>query len=228
MDKITKDLFKLRDLEYARFHSRLIPEIDSDRVIGVRTPILRQYAKDICKEKCARVFLEELPHKYYEENNLHGELIAILFSKDFDATIRYLDEFLPYVDNWATCDLMSFKIYKKYPEKVYENIKRWIKDERVFVKRYGIVTLIKFLEDDLFKEEMHKLVANIQSEEYYINMARAWYFSIAFVKQYDATIPYFKHQLMDRWTHNKSIQKAIESKQIDLSTKEYLRTLKIK
>lgn len=228
MERIQKDLFELRDLEYAKFHSKLIPEIDEKKVIGVRTPILRQYAKKISKEKFAVDFLEELPHTYYEENNLHEELIAIIYKNDIDAIFTHLDKFLPYVDNWSTCDFTPFKIYKKYPEKVYEKVKQWIKEDGVFVKRYGIVTLMKLLDDGLFKEEMLELVANIDSDEYYINMARAWYFSVALVKQYDAAIRYFISPVMDKWTHNKSIQKAIESRRISNEEKEYLKTLKIK
>lgn len=227
MEKIQKDLFTLRDLKYAKFHSSLMPTVDEKVVIGVRTPVLRQYAKEISKEKFVMDFMKELPHTYYEENNLHGMLIELLFKNDIDLTLAYVEQFLPFVDNWATCDLMTFKIYKKYPKQVYERAKEWIADDGVYVKRYGIVTLMGFLDDALFKTEMLDLVANIISEEYYINMARAWYFSIALVKQYDIAIRYFTSPVMDKWTHNKSIQKAIESRRISDKTKKYLRTLKL-
>lgn len=227
MERIQKDLFALRDLKYAKFHSSLMPTVDEKLVIGVRTPVLRQYAKEISKEKFVMDFMEELPHTYYEENNLHGMLIDLLFKNDIDLTLTYIEQFLPFVDNWATCDLMTCKIYKKYPKQIYERAKKWIVDDRVYVKRYGIVTLMGFLDDGLFKTEMLDLVASIISEEYYINMARAWYFSIALVKQYDTAIKYFTNPVMDKWTHNKSIQKAIESRRISDETKKYLRTLKL-
>lgn len=228
MEKITNALFELQDLKYADFHGRLMPQIDKNRIIGVRTPILREYAKRLSRENYVMDFLEELPHTYYEENNLHGELIAILFKDDIDKIFEYLEKFLPYVDNWATCDLMSFRIYKKYPEKVYEKVKQWIKSEEVFTKRYGIVTLMSLLDDGLFKEEMLRMVTDIKSSEYYINMARAWYVSIALVKQYDIAIKYLINPVMDEWTHNRSVQKAVESRRISDEKKEYLKTLKIK
>lgn len=227
MEQITKDLFELQDEEYRKFHAKLMPNIEFDRIIGVRTPELRKYAKKVAKEPYAVEFLSELPHTYYEENNLHGALLNLLY-KDVEELLRKIEEFLPYVDNWATCDMMSPKLFKKNLPLVYESIKKWLKSNDTYTVRFAVVTLLGFYLDDAFKPEMLKLVADVKSEEYYINMAVAWYFSIALVKQYDATISYFTEPKLNTWTHNKAIQKAIESRRIDEDRKQYLRGLKIK
>lgn len=227
MEQITRDLFELQDEEYRKFHAKLMPTIDFDKIIGVRTPQLRKYAKQVSKEPYAKNFLKELPHTYYEENNLHSALINLLY-KDLEELLEKVEEFLPYVDNWATCDMMSPKLFKKNLPLVYERVKKWIKSENTYTVRFGVVTLLGYFLDDVFEPEMLELVAGIKSEEYYINMAIAWYFSIALVKQYETTIPYFTTPKLDKWTHNKAIQKAIESRRISDETKDYLRTLKIK
>ena len=227
MKEITKELFELRDEEYRKFHAKLMPNIDFDRIIGVRTPVLRKYAKKVAKEPYAKEFLNELPHTYYEENNLHGALLNLLY-KDVGELLEKIEEFLPYVDNWATCDMMSPKVFKKNLSLVYEFIKKWLKSDDTYTVRFAVVTLLGFYLDEAFEPEMLKLVSDVKSEEYYINMAIAWYFSIALVKQYDDTISYFTEPQLDVWTHNKAIQKAIESRRIDKDTKQYLRSLKIK
>ena len=225
---ITDGLFALKDENYRRFHAKLIPDIPIDNIIGVRTPVLRKYAKEVAKLPEANIFLESLPHSYYEENNLHGALLSLLYPKDIIAFMEQLERFLPYVDNWATCDMLSPKIFKKYLPYVYERVQKWLQSDAVYTIRFGIVTLLGFYLDNAFEPEMLQLVANVRSEEYYVNMAVAWYFSMALVKQYDATLPYIQNRVLEPWTHNKSIQKAIESRRIPQETKAYLRGLKIR
>lgn len=225
---ITDGLFALKDENYRRFHAKLIPDIPIDNIIGVRTPVLRKYAKEVAKLQEANIFLESLPHSYYEENNLHGALLSLLYPKDIIAFMEQLERFLPYVDNWATCDMLSPKIFKKHLSYVYERVQKWLQSDAVYTIRFGIVTLLGFYLDNAFEPEMLQLVANVRSEEYYVNMAVAWYFSMALVKQYDATLPYIQNRVLEPWTHNKSIQKAIESRRIPQETKAYLRGLKIR
>lgn len=225
---ITDGLFALKDENYRRFHAKLIPDIPIDNIIGVRTPVLRKYAKEVAKLPEANIFLESLPHSYYEENNLHGALLSLLYPKDIIAFMEQLERFLPYVDNWATCDMLSPKIFKKHLPYVYERVQKWLQGDAVYTIRFGIVTLLGFYLDNAFEPEMLQLVANVRSEEYYVNMAVAWYFSMALVKQYDATLPYIQNRVLEPWTHNKSIQKAIESRRIPQETKAYLRGLKIR
>ena len=225
---ITDGLFALKDENYRRFHAKLIPDIPIDNIIGVRTPVLRKYAKEVEKLPEANIFLESLPHIYYEENNLHGALLSLLYPKNIIAFMEQLERFLPYVDNWATCDMLSPKIFKKHLPYVYERVQKWLQSDAVYTIRFGIVTLLGFYLDDAFEPEMLQLVANVRSEEYYVNMAVAWYFSMALVKQYDATLPYIQNRVLEPWTHNKSIQKAIESRRIPQETKAYLRGLKIR
>lgn len=224
---ITDGLFALKDENYRRFHAKLIPDIPIDNIIGVRTPVLRKYAKEVAKLPEANIFLESLPHSYYEENNLHGALLSLLYPKDIIAFMEQLERFLPYVDNWATCDMLSPKIFKKHLPYVYERVQKWLQSDAVYTIRFGIVTLLGFYLDNAFEPEMLQLVANVRSE-YYVNMAVAWYFSMALVKQYDATLPYIQNRVLEPWTHNKSIQKAIESRRIPQETKAYLRGLKIR
>ena len=226
MEEITQGLFKLQDESYRQFHSRLMPNVPMEKIIGVRTPALRQYAKEVAKMPEVYEFLSGLPHAYYEENNLHGALLGILY-KDVESYLEQLEKFLPYVDNWATCDMMGAKVFKKNLPLVYEYVKEWLKSEHTFMVRFGIVTLLGFYLEEAFCPEMLNMVAKIESEEYYIKMAVAWYFSMALVKQYEQTIGYFTTPVLDTWTHNKAIQKAIESYQIDADTKTYLKSLKI-
>lgn len=227
MSKATEELFKLQDVKYGDFHAKLMPEIDRNKIIGVRTPDLRKLAKRIVNESYIEDFLEELPHKYYEENNLHGELIKLKY-KDYDEFIAKLEAFLPYVDNWATCDMLSPKLFKKNTDKVYEKIKSWIKSGHAYTRRFAIVTLLGYFLDEAFDEEQLQLVANSNNDEYYIKMAVAWYFSFAIIKQYEVAVKYFEDKQLDDWTHNKAIQKCIESYRISDETKSYLKTLRVK
>jgi len=226
MERITKELWALRDEAYFNFHKKLIPNVPEEQIIGVRTPVLRKYAKEVAKRPDACVFLQELPHTYYEENNLHGALLGLLH-KDVDTYLAELEKFLPYVDNWATCDMMGPKVFKKNLPLVYEYVKKWVVSGDTYTVRFGVVTLLGYFLEEAFQPEMLDLVAGIRSEEYYIKMAVAWYLTMALVKQYGATIPYLRNRVLPDWEHNKTIQKAIESYQIDKETKQYLRSLKV-
>lgn len=223
---IENRLFAMKDDKYRDFTSKLIPTVEKSRIIGVKTPELRKFAKEIFKEKNYENFLNSLPHKYHEENSLHGFIIENI--KDFNRVIGYLDKFFPYIDNWATCDLISPKIFKKYLPELICKIKEWINSGRVYSVRFGVEMLMTHYLDDNFLPEYLKLVADIKSEEYYINMMIAWYFATAFAKQYDFAVKYIENKKLDVWVHNKSIQKAIESRRIPPDKKEYLKTLKIK
>lgn len=221
--RVRRELFALRDEKYRDFHKKLVPTVDEERIIGVRIPELRKYAKALAAE-CGTEYLDLLPHHYIEENNLHAFVISGI--KDFDEAMRRTEEFLPYIDNWATCDSFMPKVFKKYPDAVYERVKGWLQSEHTYTVRYGIVTLLNNFLDGEFRSEMLDLAAALRSDEYYINMAIAWYFSIALVKQYNSALPYIAERKLDKWTHNKAIQKAIESYQISDETKNYLRSLK--
>lgn len=224
--KVQNHLLELQDLKHKEFHSKLMPTIDKDKVIGIKTPILRKFAKEFGKTEEAGEYLKILPHKYYEENNLHGLLLGQI--KDYDRCIIELERFLPYIDNWATCDMLSFTIVKKNAIDFVEKINKYIKSDKPYIIRFGISMLMKYYLEDNFKLEYAVEVANIRSDEYYVNMMRAWYFATALAKQYDSIIPFLEEKELDVWTHNKTIQKAIESYRITPEQKNYLRTLKIK
>lgn len=226
MKTITDELFALQDLEYKKFHSKLMPTINPDVIIGVRTPNLRNLTKQVKNSTEVELFLQELPHQYYEENNLHGFLIETI--KDFDGCIAALNKFLPYVDNWATCDMMAPKALKKDLVKLYEQVKIWIASGETYTMRFGVNMLMKYYLDEAFSMEYPDLVASIKTEEYYVKMVVAWYFATALAKQYKAVLPYIEEKRLDTWTHNKTIQKAAESYRIAPEQKAYLRTLKIK
>lgn len=223
---VQKELFLLQDLEYRDFHSRLMPTVDKEKIIGVRTPLLRKYANAFAKTEEAEQFLRVLPHEYYEENNLHGFLIEKM--KDFDECIKALDRFLPYVDNWATCDMMSPKVLGKHTERLLEQIKIWIKAEDTYTVRFAIGLLMNHYLEEYFAMDYPDMVAAVQSEEYYIQMMQAWYFATALAKQYEAILPYLEQHRLGVWVHNKAIQKAVESSRITPEQKSYLKTLKTK
>ncbi len=226
MTEIQKRLFEMQDLKYRDFHSRLMPNIDKDLVIGVRTPQLRKFAAEVSKSGSAAEFITVLPHKYYEENNLHAMLIGHI--KDYDATIIETERFLPFIDNWATCDMFKPKIFNRNKDKLIDKIYEWIDSDSVYTVRYAIGMLMKFFLDEDFDTKYLDTVAAVKSDEYYINMMIAWYFATALAKQYDDAIKVIENRRLDPWTHNKAIQKAIESYRIDKGTKDYLRLLKIK
>lgn len=225
MTYIQKRLYELQDNEYADFQAKLTPTVKRDRFIGVRVPICRKLAKELKNTKEAEEFLNSLPHEYYDENMLHGLLLSEI--KDIDKCIDMLNCFLPFVDNWAVCDIMSPKIFKKYPDKVLSQINIWTKSDYTYTCRFGLETLMSFYLDDKFKPEYLKIPAGVKSDEYYINMMIAWFFATALAKQWDDTIKLIENPVLDKWTHNKAIQKARESYRITKEQKEYLKSLKI-
>ena len=227
MDKnLTNRLFEIQDLKYRDFSHSLMPTVDKEKVIGVRAPALRKLAKELSKDERSKNFMSSLPHVYYEENNLHAFLIEQI--KDFDTAISEIDRFLPYVDNWATCDCMSPKAFKKDLDRLLTKIDQWLSSSHTYTVRYGICTLMRYYLDSRFSPDFLKKVAEIRSDEYYVKMMIAWYFATALAKQYDATLPYISEKKLDKWTHNKAIQKAIESYRVTDEHKAYLKTLKIK
>ncbi len=226
MKEIVDKLFKMQDKKYRDLQTKLIPTASPDIFIGIRTPELRAYAKELVKNNNYSKFLEELPHKYFDENQLHAFIISEL--KDYSDCIKNINRFLPYVDNWATCDQMSPKIFKKHHDKLIDEIKKWIKSKETYTIRFGTGMLMQHYLDDDFKTEYLEWISKIRSEEYYVNMMTAWYFATALAKQYKETIPYIESNKLDNWTHNKAIQKALESYRITDEQKEYLRSLKKK
>ena len=224
MNNIVIKLFELQDNEYQRLQYKIIPNVDN--IIGVRTPELRKLAKQLIKENNYKLFLNNLPHKYFDENQLHAFIISEI--KDYDECIKYINDFLPYIDNWATCDQMSPKILKKHKEELIKYIKVWIKSKKTYTIRFGIGMLMEYFLDENFNKTYLELVSKIRSNEYYVNMMIAWFFATALAKQYEETIKYIENKKLDIWVHNKTIQKAIESYRIRESQKEYLKTLKIK
>lgn len=220
-----KRLFELKDEKYAAFQSGLIPTLDKSKILGVRTPSIRALAKEMRGSKDEKIFLSDLPHKYYDENILHAVLISEI--KDTDAAIKAVDDFLPHIDNWAVCDILTPKIFKKYPDKVLTKIKEWSGSKETYTCRFGLEMLMSFYLDENFKREYLEIPAHIRSEEYYINMMIAWFFATALAKQWSETIKYLQTPVLDKWTHNKAIQKARESYRITPEQKEYLKTLKI-
>ena len=225
-DDIRKELKKLQDKGYREMQVTIIPTVDADSIIGVRTPALRQLAKEFSKREDISVFLSDLPHKFFEENQLHAFILSGM--KDAESCIRLVNEFLAYVDNWATCDQMSPKVFKKHKQLLLEYVDKWIKSDHTYVKRFAIGMLMEHFLDEDFKTSYLTKVSKIRSEEYYVNMMIAWYFATALAKQYEDTLPYIEKQKLDKWTHNKSIQKAVESYRITPEQKEYLKTLKRK
>lgn len=218
-------LISLQDPSYKKFHCSLMPGVDPDSVIGVRMPDLRKLAKDMERE-ASKCLLRSLPHKYYEENNLHGILISQM--RDYDEAVDALNDFLPHINNWATCDLIAPKAFAKHPEQLPAQIDRWLSSKHPYTVRFAIGMLMKYYLDDAFEPKYLATVASIQSSEYYINMMIAWYFATALFKQYDHTIVYLENNKLSAWIHNKTIQKAIESYRICSEAKEYFKTLRRK
>lgn len=225
-EEIINNLNSLSDSKYRDFQIKLIPGKTSDQMIGVRTPDLRSYAKELSKCDDISDFLNNLPHKYFDENQLHAFVISLM--KDYDKCMCEVERFLPYVDNWATCDQMSPKIFKKNKEKLLEKIRDWIVSDKTYTIRFGIKMLMEHFLDDDFDLQYPDMVASVRSEEYYVNMMIAWYFATALAKQYDSILPYIEEKRLDTWTHNKAIQKSIESYRITDDQKSYLRSLKQK
>ena len=224
-EDILKKLYSLQDTTYRDFQGKLLPTVDPETIIGVRTPDLRKLAKELVKQDDISTFLDTLPHTWFDENQLHAFILSEL--KDYDRCITLVDHFLPYVDNWATSDQLSPKVFRKHKAELLSYIKIWLKSDRTYTVRFAVGMLMQHFLDDGFSPVYPKLVASIKSEEYYINMMRAWYFATALAKQYDAIIPYIEQKKLDPWTHSKAIQKAIESYRITPEQKEYLRTFRL-
>ena len=226
MTEIQKKLFDLQDKKFREFQAKLMPTVEPDTVIGVRTPALRKLAKEIAKTEEKQEFLRELPHRYFEENQLHGFVIAL--EKDFSVCLVEVEQFLPYVDNWATCDQLSPRVFQKHRDELLPHIDAWLDAEHCYTVRFGIGMLMQLFLDEAFDLKYARRVAEIHSEEYYVNMMAAWYFATALAKQYDAVLPLLEHRCLDPWTHNKAIQKAVESYRITPEQKAYLKTLKVR
>ena len=225
-EEITAELFRLQDREYGIFQAKLIPTVRAERIIGVRTPALRSLAKRLYGDPGAEEFLAALPHRYFDEDQLHAFLISP--EKDYDRCIARTEEFLTYIDNWATCDQLSPKAFRKAPERLLPHIRTWIKSDRTYTVRFAIGMLMQHFLDEGFRTEYADMAASVRSEEDYINMMIAWYFATALAKQYEAILPYLEEGRLDPWVHNKAIQKSVESFRISDERKEYLKTLRIR
>ena len=225
-DEITKKLFELQDKKYQAMQFKIIPNVKAETIIGVRTPELRSYAKELLKTTDVSAFLSALPHRYFDENQLHAFILSEF--KDYEKCLAEVNRFLPYVDNWATCDQMSPKVFRKHHDKLLESIYKWIASDKTYTIRFGVGMLLEHFLDEDFDISFPEAVSKIRSEEYYVNMMIAWYFATALAKQYEATLPLIENNRLAVWTHNKAIQKAQESYRIPPERKEYLKSLKIK
>ena len=225
-DEIWDELFRLQDAKYRDFLSKLIPTVPPERVIGIRTPALRAMAKQLGKREDIDAFLDELPHTYFDENQLHAFILSEM--KDFAACLRAVNRFLPYVDNWATCDQLSPKVFRKHKPELLVSVRKWIASGETYTVRFGVGMLMEHFLDDDFDPAYLETVAAIRSEEYYVRMMIAWYFATALAKQYEAALPFLEGRRLDVWTHNKTIQKAVESYRITPEQKAFLRGLKVK
>jgi len=224
--KIQQKLFGMQDKTYQAFSAKLLPTVAPEKIIGVRTPALRQLAKEVLAAGEAEGFLTTLPHAYHEENQLHAFILAE--TKDYDACMALVRAFLPYVDNWATCDQLSPKVFRKHRPELLEQIKLWLHSEDTYTVRFALgMLMVHFLDED-FDPSYLELAAQLRSEEYYVNMMVAWYFATALAKQYEAALPFIENRQLALWTHNKAIQKACESRRVSAVHKKHLRTLKIK
>ena len=225
-DTIREKLFELQDTSYGAFQAKLIPTIDPETVIGVRTPALRKLAKELSKEPEISTFLLELPHRYFEENQLHAFIISAI--KDYETCMELTERFLPFIDNWATCDQFTPNVFKKHRQDLLNHIHIWIRSEKTYTVRFAVGMLMRHFLDEDFDPAYPELAVGVRSDEYYINMMIAWYFATALAKQYDTVLPYLEQMRLDPWVHNKAIQKARESFRITPEQKEYLNTLKVK
>ena len=219
-----KLLFEKQELAYREFSSKLMPTVPKETVIGVRTPILRKLAKELYGTEAGTAFLQELPHKYFEENSLHGFMLEQI--KDFDEALVRVEEFLPFVDNWSTCDSFTPKCFKQNPKKLHYKALEWLGSDKVYTVRYGIKILMNFFLEKNFKPEILEQVACIIPKDYYVSMMIAWFFATALAKQYNATLPFLENRRLDSKTHRRAIQKAVESLRITKEQKDYLKTLK--
>ena len=224
-EKIIEELLEQQDKEYRDFQRKLIPTVSPDRIIGVRTPVLRKMAKEMARQEDTKDFLDTLPHHYFEENQLHALILSE--EKNFEHCIAGTEPFLPYVDNWATCDQMVPKVFKKHTDELLFYIQKWIASDHTYTIRFAIGMLMRFYLDEKFEPEYLEMVAAVKSGEYYVRMMVAWYFATALAKQYDAALVFLEEKRLEPWTHNKTIQKSVESYRIDDEKKAYLRSLKV-
>ena len=224
-EEIRRSLFDLQDIKYRDFQAKLIPGKDTEIMIGVRTPELRKLAKQMLKREDIGEFLRDLPHRYFDEDQLHAFIVSGI--KEYGKCMEELMRFLPFVDNWATCDQMSPGVFKKHKPELLAEIREWLGSEHTYTVRFGIGMLMQHFLDEDFDPAYPELVAGVHSEEYYVNMMIAWYFATALAKQYNAVLPFIEGRRLDPWTHNKTIQKAVESYRISDEQKEYLKSLKV-
>lgn len=224
-DEIRAHLFAMQDEEYRNFHANLIPNVDKETIIGVRVPELRKYAKKIAAHSRVEEFLSELPHRYYDENNVHTFIVEQI--KDYEECLRQVERFLPYVDNWATCDMWAPKVFAKHTDELLAHIREWIASQETYTVRFGLGMLMRLYLGEAFKTEYLELAASVKSDEYYVKMMIAWFFATALSKQYEAALPYLQERRLSGWVHNKTIQKACESCRIAPDRKEQMRSLKM-
>ena len=225
-EEIREELYGHQDLKYRDFQVKLIPGMEPEKMIGVRTPDLRKIAKQMAKREDIGEFLENLPHEFFDENQVQAFVVSEF--KDYGRCVQEVERFLPFVDNWATCDQMSPKVFKKHRPELLDSIKEWIRSEHTYTVRFAVGMLMQHYLDEDFDPAYPEMVAAVQSEEYYIRMMIAWYFATALAKQYEAVLPYIEERRLEPWTHNKTIQKAIESYRITPEQKEYLKSLKVR
>lgn len=224
IEKLEEQLFEMQDLKYRDFNSKLLPGIDKETLIGIRTPALRKFTKEFAKTPEAEEFLQILPHRYYEENNMHMMIVTGI--KDYETCLAEVKKFLPYINNWATCDLPAPKCFAKHREELLPEIRSWIASGETYTIRYGVGMLMSLYLDEAFAPEYLELAASVRSEEYYVNMMIAWYLATALAKQWEAAIPYLEERRLPEWVHRKTIQKAVESYRITPEQKVYLKSLR--
>ena len=225
-EEIRKELFLLQDVPYRDFQAKLIPNVPTESMIGVRTPALRSLAKQLAKQEEISVFLRELPHRYFDENQLHAFILSEW--KDYARCMEGVRRFLPFVDNWATCDQLSPKVFRKHRPELLESIREWLSSGQTYTLRFAVGMLMEHFLDEDFDPVYPEMVARIRSEEYYVNMMVAWYFATALAKQYDAVLPYIEDRRLDGWTHNMTIRKAVESYRISEDRKAVLKSMRIR
>lgn len=227
-DPIVSQLFALQDLKYKEFNAGLLPESNPDDMIGVSITSLRKFAKNIIAEEpeACELFIQELPHRYFEENNLHALILES--TKDFNLLMSQIERFLPFIDNWQTCDIFSPKLFKKNTKPLFDFIQGWLKSDHCYTVRYGIINLMRHFLDEKFRPDHFKLLSRLDSDEYYVNMAIAWYFATAIAKHPEQAVAFMEEKHLSAWTHNKAIQKAVESRRVSADVKECLKSFKIK
>ncbi len=221
---ITEKLFALRDTGYAAFQAKLVPTVEPERIIGVRTPALRQLAKEICQTEEGDAFLRGLPHYYYDENMLHAALLGRV--KPYERCLSAVEEFLPYIDNWAVCDTLKPAVFQKHKKELLESVRRWAGSERPFVCRFGIKTLMDHFLDGDFRADLFDIPCGVKSDNHYVKTAVAWFFATALAKQWDDAISIVREARLPAETQNLAIRKATESYRISGERKDYLKSLK--